>query len=82
MSHLTTSRITERITPHRPVIRSVRSDSGLLHPGVGLTKELLITVQKQVRSGTEPWKTYFEDMTNDEFTSYAMQNCGVLEYDL
>ena len=27
-------------------------------------------------------KTYFEDMTNDEFTSYAMQNCGVLEYDL
>ena len=66
MSHLTTSRITERITPHRPVIRSVRSDSGLLHPGVGLTKELLITVQKQVRSGTEPWKTYFEDMLASE----------------
>lgn len=27
-------------------------------------------------------KTYFEDMTNEEFTSYAMQNCGVLEYEL
>ena len=27
-------------------------------------------------------RTYFEDMTNEEFTSYAMQNCGVLEYEL
>lgn len=27
-------------------------------------------------------RTYFEDMTNEEFVKYAMQNCGVLEYDL
>ena len=27
-------------------------------------------------------RTYFEDMTNEEFTAFAMQNCAVLEYDL
>lgn len=27
-------------------------------------------------------RTYFEDMTNEEFTSFAMENCAVLEYDL
>lgn len=27
-------------------------------------------------------RTYFEDMTNEEFTAFAMQNCAVLEYNL
>ncbi len=36
--------------------------SGLVHPGLGVNEELLLNLQTQVRSGQEPWKTYFEDM--------------------
>lgn len=46
----------------RPELHQTIGNSGFVHPGVGLTKELWDNVQKQVRNGAEPWKTYFEDM--------------------
>jgi len=60
----TTEQTIERlVTQYSPTITQTTSaSSGLVHPGVGLTKELLDNVQAQVRSGGEPWTTYFEDM--------------------
>ena len=51
------------ITGYQPRIIAVTSEmSGFVHPGVGLTEGLLDNVQYQIRSGTQPWITYFEDM--------------------
>ena len=57
------SQETGLMTAYEPQLTQVTSEtSGLRHPGVGLTTELLDNVQQQVRDGAEPWKTYFEDM--------------------
>ncbi len=59
----TTPKIEELITQFEPkIVGGGTSKSGLTHPGVGLTEELLNNVQTQVREQKEPWKTYFEDM--------------------
>lgn len=51
------------LTEYQPQItQSTNQTSGFVHPGVGLTKELLDNVQAHVRAGQEPWKSYFEDM--------------------
>nr|MCR5753307.1 putative Ig domain-containing protein [Acetatifactor sp.] len=44
------------------ITQTTNVSSGFVHPGVGMTKDLLDNVQSQVRNGVEPWKTYFEDM--------------------
>ena len=59
MNHPDTNAIQLLFSPYEPVIRSERRESGLVHPGVGLMADHLRTVQKQVREGKEPWKTYF-----------------------
>lgn len=57
------SQETGLMTAYEPQLTQVTSEtSGLRHPGVGLTTELLDNVQQQVRDGAEPWKMYFEDM--------------------
>ena len=58
------------ITSYKPTINpEVSKTSGLVHPGVGLTKELLNNVQEQVRAGKDPWKTYFEAMLESSAAS-------------
>lgn len=69
MNHPDTNAIQLLFTPYEPVIRSERRKSGLVHPGVGLTADHLRTVQKQVREGKEPWKTYFQHMLASESAS-------------
>jgi len=61
-----TSPIPDLLTPFCPDVLSYSTESSLKHPGVGLTKQQMLTVQKQVRADTEPWKTYFEDMLASE----------------
>ncbi len=51
------------VTEYKPTITQKTSEtSGLVHPGVGLTKELLDNVQTQVRAAADPWTTYFNEM--------------------
>lgn len=45
-----------------PKMEERAGESGLMHPGIALTAEILDNVRMQVRRGEEPWKTYFEDM--------------------
>lgn len=75
-------------TQFEPELQKMVGDRGLVHPGVGLTKELLETARLQIRNKTEPWRTYFEDMlqsahaskevciylTNPRETQYASQH--------
>lgn len=57
------SAVEQLLTDYCPQVEeSVNTKSGFTHPGVGLTKEMLNTVQSMVRAGEEPWTSYFEDM--------------------
>ena len=58
------------LTEYTPEITEFTSEeSGFVHPGVGLTKEMLDNVQVQVRGEVDPWKTYFEDMLTSSAAS-------------
>jgi hypothetical protein len=52
------------------------SDAGFVHPGVGLSAEVLRTAQEMVRSGQEPWTSYFEAIADTGFagTGYRASN--------
>lgn|GEM_PF-6852029 len=50
-----------------PEIISSNTGSGLSHPGVGLTKEVITNLQKQIRAGAEPWKSYFLGMAKSKY---------------
>ena len=52
----------DRLTGFMPVMEERLGEGGLIHPGIGLTAELLDNVRIQVHRAKEPWKTYFEDM--------------------
>ena len=69
------SAIRALLTPYLPSVRSHRSESGLVHPGVGLTQEQILTVQKHVRAQTETWKTYFLDMLASESAAFEPPVC-------
>ncbi|HWT77065.1 MAG TPA: putative Ig domain-containing protein, partial [Mobilitalea sp.] len=49
-------------TEYLPEINETIDESGFLHPGVGLTKEILENVRTQVRAQKEPWYSYFKSM--------------------
>ncbi len=69
------------------IVEYINEESGFNHPGVGLTKEMLDTVQNMVNASAEPWMTYYNDMlvstaaskditinmTNPETTAYNSQ---------
>jgi len=63
------NQIASLLTNAAPTIRSYRSASGILHPGIGLTKEMIGRTRRQVRAGIEPWRTYFLDLLESDAAS-------------
>ena len=57
------------LTDHQVKITETTSDAGFVHPGVGLSAADLRSAQELVRSGEEPWASYFETMTTTGFAS-------------
>jgi hypothetical protein len=49
-------------TPYHPTITQATDAAGFLHPGVGVTKEVLENVRTQVRAQQEPWNSHFNAM--------------------
>ncbi|MCD0442441.1 putative Ig domain-containing protein [Glycomyces sp. A-F 0318] len=59
------------ITDHLVAVNETVSDAGFVHPGVGLTAEDLRSAQEMVRTGQEPWASYFAAMADTAFASTA-----------
>ncbi|MFC3493415.1 putative Ig domain-containing protein [Glycomyces rhizosphaerae] len=51
------------LTENVVAINETVSDAGFVHPGVGLTADDLRNAQEMVRTGQEPWASYFDAMT-------------------
>ena len=50
------------LTSYQPVITESIDASGLKHPGVGFTKDMLENMRAQVLAKKEPWNTHFNMM--------------------
>jgi hypothetical protein len=63
-------RRSDLITAFVPIVRETRNaSSGLLHPGILLTKAQLDTMQRHVRAGDQPWTSAFEQYSKDAGSS-------------
>ena len=64
------------LTDHVVAINETVSDAGFVHPGVGLSAEDLRNAQEMVRTGQEPWASYFDAMTQSgaASTTYRASN--------
>lgn len=51
------------LTDNVVAINETVSDAGFVHPGVGLSADDLRNAQEMVRTGQEPWASYFDAMT-------------------
>jgi hypothetical protein len=60
------------MTDFTPAIRETRSPaSGLIHPGITMTKAQLETMQRHVRHGDQPWASAFEAFSHQERSGLA-----------
>lgn len=50
------------ITDYRPTINEVIDENGFKHPGVGLTKDILENMRKEILDQKDPWYTYYKEM--------------------
>ncbi|MDA1358283.1 Ig domain-containing protein [Glycomyces luteolus] len=66
------------ITDNVVAINETVSDAGFVHPGVGLSAEDLRTTQEMVRSGQEPWASYFDAMSKTGFASTTWRASNAL----
>jgi hypothetical protein len=58
------------ITDFTPTVIEMRSaTSGLLHPGITITKAQIETMQRHVRNGDQPWASAFEEFSKNERSS-------------
>lgn len=57
------------VTDNVVAINETVSDAGFVHPGVGLSADDLRNAQEMVRTGQEPWASYFEAMTATGYAS-------------
>ncbi|MGG1553701.1 hypothetical protein, partial [Paenibacillus ferrarius] len=53
---------TSVFTDYLPQITQTTDEEGFIHPGVGLTKELLENLRSKIRAGAQPWTYYFNNM--------------------
>ena len=71
------SRIEAVCTDYLPQVISYTDPiSGFIHPGVGVTRQILENVRAQVRNGAEPWKSYFETTLLDNPGVSSRENMG------
>ncbi|MEV3936528.1 Ig domain-containing protein [Glycomyces sp. NPDC049804] len=66
------------ITDHVVAVNETVSDAGFVHPGIGLSADDLRTTQEMVRSGQEPWASYFDAMTKTGFASTTWRASNAL----
>ncbi|MFC3491005.1 putative Ig domain-containing protein [Glycomyces rhizosphaerae] len=66
------------ITDNVVAINETVSDAGFVHPGIGLSADDLRTTQEMVRSGQEPWASYFDAMTKTGFASTTFRASNAL----
>jgi hypothetical protein len=60
------------MTEFKPLIHETRSSaSGLIHPGLTMTKAQLETMQRHVRHGDQPWAAAFEAFSHQERSGTA-----------
>ena len=64
------------LTDNVVAINETVSDAGFVHPGVGLSADDLRNAQEMVRTGQEPWASYFDAMTKTgaASTTYRASN--------
>jgi hypothetical protein len=69
-------------TDYFPEITEViNQNSGFKHPGIGLTKELLDNIREKIRSGIDPWKTYFNAMLKSSAASLTVTSSNQVSSD-
>jgi hypothetical protein len=66
------------ITANVVAINETTSDAGFVHPGIGLSADDLRTTQEMVRSGQEPWASYFDAMSKTGFASTTFRASNAL----
>lgn len=57
------------ITDYVVNIKGITSDAGFIHPGVGVTKDVLENVREQIKNKQEPWYSYYKVMANTTYAS-------------
>ncbi len=47
------------ITEYVPVVNEYRDRAGFIHPGIGVSADMLRTMQRHARAGDQPWRAAF-----------------------
>jgi hypothetical protein len=66
------------ITANVVAVNETTSDAGFVHPGIGLSADDLRTTQEMVRSGQEPWASYFDAMSKTGFAATTFRASNAL----